>query len=585
MDYQKLLSNNLEKILALWLIIDANSNILQCSGQAARYLGYEEQELTNQPFHILLPDDEPKRDKFLEEIRLNSYQGTTVNRTTRFKLKNGIIINIELSVHELIENDAQFNLILFDNITELVELRTMVNAKNDLLREKFHMFNKDYIVDAIRDIIEGVLVSITAGQGMKFNRAFLFFIDEEHAVLEGVQAIGPNSNEEAGLIYSRFDHTPKTLTEMIDHYRSLKNTDSAVNNLVQKIRVNLTDTNNILINILNNQKHMLINDQSPFINDPGVIWLRNMLQVQECIVVPLIWHGRSTGLIIADNNVTKTPITNLDIKGLTRFSTTASTVIESSRLISNLEKSITQIRQANLKIKAGQTMLLQKEKLAAMGELVAHMAHEVRGPLATIGGFASRVRKQLEISDKHYESITRIVETVGTLELVINDILDGSMPIKISTRGCDCTKAINKVLGLLEEEIHKRKISVNLNIQGNLPQISIKEHQLFEIINNLVKNALEAIEQEGLLLVMASSIDNKVSITIQDTGPGIPQSTEEKIFTPFFTTKEKGTGLGLVVVKKLVEDNGGTVDVRTIQEKGTTFIISFPIEKKGDYYE
>jgi signal transduction histidine kinase len=330
---------------------------------------------------------------------------------------------------------------------------------------------------------------------------------------------------------------------------------------------------------------LLINDNSPLADDSSVNWLRNILQVHECIAVPLIWHGRSTGLIIADNVVTNVPISNLDIKDLTRFAAEASTAIESSKLLSNLDRSIMQIRQANLKIKASQTMLLQKEKLAAMGELVAHMAHEVRGPLATIGGFASRVRKQLNEDDKHYDSISRIVDTVGTLELVINDILDGSLPVKEQTMGCDCSKAINKVLALLEEEIHKRKISVNLNIQGNLPKISIKEHHLFEIINNLVKNALEAIDQKGLLLILAGTIDHKVVITIQDTGSGIAPASEEKIFSPFFTTKEKGTGLGLVVVRKLVEDNDGTIDIRSIPEKGTTFIISFPIDDLGDQYE
>ncbi len=585
MDIQELISGNLDKILNLWLLIDKESRIVHCSKPASHHLGYGSDELQNQSFLCLLPENEANRDTFINDLIVRSYRGTIVDEPVQFKLKNDVIINVKLSMHLLDHEGEKFKLVIFDDVTELMELRKMLNTRTELLRKKFRLFDKDFILKSIGDIVQAVLVSITAGQGLRFNRAFLFFVDREEKVLKGIQAIGPDSGEEAGMIYSLFDRTPKTLTEMIEHYRLLEDTDSTVNAIVKSIRISLDDTNNILIRVLNNQKHLLINNESPLAEDTSVAWLRNTLQVHECIVVPLIWHGRSTGLIIADNVVTKVPITNLDIKDLSRFATEASTAIESSKLLSNLDRSIMQIRQANMKIKASQTMLLQKEKLAAMGELVAHMAHEVRGPLATIGGFASRVRKQLNEDDKHYESISRIVDTVGTLELVINDILDGSLPVKEDTEGCDCTKAINKVLALLEEEIHKRKISVNLNIQGNLPKISIKEHHLFEIINNLVKNALEAIEQQGLLLILAGTIDHKVVITIQDTGSGITPATEEKIFSPFFTTKEKGTGLGLVVVKKLVEDNDGTIDIRSIPEKGTTFIISFPIDDLGDQYE
>lgn len=585
MEFEQLITQNLDKILNLWLLIDSNDSIVICSQSASHHLGYDVEELKNQPFTILLPDIVPEKHKFLERLLLDSINGTVVNQRSYFKLKNDIIINVELSMHLLEkEDDERLKLIIFDDVTELVGVRKVANARTEQLRQKFNLFDTEYLIESIRDIIQTVLVSITAGQGLRFNRAFIMLVDEEKEELVGIRAIGPDSNEEAGLIYSKFDSSPKTLEQMIEYYNKLENTDSAVNELVKRIRISLSDSDNILIWVLYNQKYLLVDDQTPLVGESGVDWLRETLEVHECLVVPLVWHGRSVGLIIADNKVTKNPISNLDIKDLTRFASDASTAIESAKLLSSLEKSITQIRQANLKIKASQDMLLQKEKLAAMGELVAHMAHEVRGPLATIGGFASRVRRQLSEDDKHYDSINRIVETVGTLELVINDILDGSMPMKESTGGCDCTKAINKVLALLEEEIHRRKISVNLNIQGNLPKISIKEHQLFEIVNNLVKNALDAIGQDGLLLILAGTIENKVAITIQDTGPGIPPAVEEKIFSPFFTTKEKGTGLGLVVVKKLVEDNKGTIDIRTIQDKGTTFIISFPIEE-GEAYE
>ncbi len=580
MNYQELIVNNLDRILDFWLLLDDKGKIIYCSQLIYRELGYCEADIIDQPFQMFFPANDPGSADYFYQLLFDSYSGSVVNQKTRIKLKNGVIIDIELSLYQL-DTEHNYILIAFNNITEVVEIRKKVKSKIESLYKELNLFDNRTIYESIQDFIDTILVSITAGQGLRFNRGFLFLVDEDEGVLRGIQAIGPGSGEEAGMIYSDFDSAPKTLSEMIEHYKLMIDTDSAVNTILTDVQINMSDYQNVLIKALSSQKYILISDEYPLINEPSVIWLREMLQVHECAVIPLLWHGRSTGVIVVDNQVTRSQITTHDIKGITRYAESATNALESAKLMNSLDMSINQIKQANLKIRESQEILVQKEKLAVMGEMVAHMAHEVRGPLATIGGYASRVYKQMDESDRHYDSISRIVEVVGTLELVVNDILDESMPEEEVTMGCDCSKAINKVLNILEEEIHLRKVSVSMNIQGDLPDINIKDHHLFEIISNLVRNALEAIDNDGLLLVLASSIDNHVVITIQDTGAGIQSDVEGKIFSPFFTTKREGTGLGLVVVKKLVEENGGTIQVRSVLDKGTTFIISFPVEPDG----
>lgn len=580
MNYQELIVQNLDRILDFWLLLDEQGKIIYCSKLIYRNLGYSETDIINQPFQIFFPADDPGSADYLFQLMFDSFSGSVVNQKTRIRQKNGVIIDIELSLYQL-DNQETVILIVFNNITEVVAIRKKVKSKIESLNKEFNLFDSRTVYESIQDYIDAVLVSVTAGQGLRFNRAFLFLLDKDEGVLQGIQAIGPGSGEEAGVIYSDFDSAPKTLSEMIDQYKRTIGSDSAVNRLLQDIKIKISDYQNVLIKALSSQKYILINDDYPLINEPTVIWLRELLQVHECAVIPLLWHGRSTGVIVVDNQVTASPITTHDIKGLTRYAETSTNALETAKLMSTLDKSIKQLREANLKIRESQEALVEREKLAVMGEMVAHMAHEVRGPLATIGGYAKRVFKQIDESDRFHREISRIVEVVGTLELVINDILDRSIPEADISMGCDCTKAINKALSLLEEEIHLRKVSVSLNIQGDLPGISIKEHHLFEIINNLVRNALEAIDNDGLLLVLASSIDNKVVITIQDTGPGIRPDARDRIFSPFFTTKEHGTGIGLAVVKKLVEENSGSIEVRTVPEKGTTFIVSFPVEPEG----
>ncbi len=580
MVYQELIVNNLDRILDFWLLIDDKGKVIHCSQLIYRQLGYSEEEVINQPFQIFFPEDDPASSDFLYQLLFDSYAGSVVNQKSRIKQKNGVIIDIELSLYQL-DNDEMYFLIVFNNITEVVEIRKKIKLKSEKLNGEFDLFDDRNNYESVQDFIDTILVSITAGRGLRFNRAFLFLVEEEEQILKGIQAIGPGSGDEAGVIYGEFGSAPKTLNEMIKHYRHMIGTDSAVNSILKDVQIKLSDYQNILINALNGQKYILINEDYPLIDDPSVVWLRELFQVHECAIIPLLWHGRSTGVIVVDNQVTQSRITMHDIKGITSYAERATNALESSKLLISLEKNINLVKQANLKIRESQEILVQKEKLAVMGEMVAHMAHEVRGPLATIGGYASRVFKQMDESDGHHNSMSRIVETVRTLELVINDILDVSLPEPENSRGCDCAKAINKVLSLLEEEIHVRKVSVSMNIQGSLPEIKIQEHHLFEIISNIVRNALESIDIDGLLLVLASHIEDQVVITIQDTGPGIPPEIKNKIFSPFFTTKEDGTGLGLVVVKKLVEENNGAIVVRTAPDKGTTFIISFPIEHKG----
>ena len=575
-DYKKILIENLDKIIQLWILVNSENKVVSHSHTTPHFFGYSEDELNNILLSELLYHNYENRDTYFETLQTQSISRAIINQTTQLKQKNGVIIDVEYSMHHLFHDNQTYWLFIFNNITEEVELQKIVNAKMNSMYEKFNLLTNNTVNNLMVDIMEAVLVSLTAGQGLRFNRAFLFFVNNEERMLKGVKAIGPSSGEEAGIIYNGFDQAPKTLTEMIKQYRKLQNSDNAVNDFVTTINIPLSETDNILIQALNSQKYFLINNQIQLEN---ANWLQELLAVEECVILPLVWHGKSIGLIIVDNQVTKQKISNSDIKSLTWFASSAANAIESMKLLIHLDKSISQVKQANIKIREGQAKLLQKEKLAAMGELVAHMAHEVRGPLAIIGGFARRTFKLMDQDNPHFDSLKRITDTVGTLELVINDILDGSQPASETKDVSDFSTAINKVLNLLEVEIQERNISVNLNIQGNLPKIKIKEHHLFEIINNIVNNAIEAMEQNGLLLILANSTVSKVIITIQDTGPGITNKNLGKIFKPFYTTREEGTGLGLVVIKKLVEENGGTVEVRSIVNKGTTFIISFPVIK------
>ncbi|OGH00125.1 MAG: hypothetical protein A2426_03600 [Candidatus Lambdaproteobacteria bacterium RIFOXYC1_FULL_56_13] len=579
---QSLLFRHIDKILQVWILLDGQDKIVMWSKPAEQNFGYSSAEILGQPFCNLLPLHAPNRTEYIKLLELDSHNGSLINHRTQVVQRGGILMDVELTLHVFKESE-NFKLITLTNITETAELQHYVNNKMMELVERFHFFHGKDLTPQMREIFDAVLVAVTSGQGLRFNRAFLLLVDQEDQELKGVQAIGPASREEAGRIYHELSQSPPTLTKMIDLYKASETrSDTWINQLCQSIRVSLGDPEHLLIQTLFTQKYQLINDSSTMAGHPSFNRLRETLQVSECIVVPLIWHGQSVGLLIADNAVTGHQITDTNIKAITEFAKTATEVIETVKLLSKLEESINYIKQTNLKIKESQAQLMHQEKLAAKGQLIAQMAHEIRGPMSIIGGFARRVFKRIEPGDINYDPVNRIVETVATLELVLNDILDQTPKAEVLKNDCDAAKTINRVIALLEEEIHLRRISVNINVKGHLPNIRIKEHHLFEIINNLVKNALEAMEKDGLLLILANELGNMVVITIQDTGPGIPKSEEAKIFSPYYTTKENGTGLGLVVVQKLVEEHKGMLTVHSLPAKGTTFTISLPTVNKQE---
>lgn len=581
-DLQSLLFRHIDKILQVWILLDGQDKIVMWSKPAEQNFGYSSAEILGQSFSNLLPLHAPNRSEYIKLLELDSHNGSLINHRTQVVQRGGILMDVELTLH-VIKETENFKLITLTNITETTELQHYVNNKMMELVERFHFFHGKDLTPQMREIFDAVLVAVTSGQGLRFNRAFLLLVDQEDQELKGVQAIGPASREEAGRIYHELSQSPPTLTKMIDLYKASETrSDTWINQLCQSIRVSLGDPEHLLIQTLFTQKYQLINDGSTMAGHPSFNRLREILQVSECIVVPLIWHGQSVGLLIADNAVTGHQITDTNIKAITEFAKTATEVIETVKLLSKLEESINYIKQTNLKIKESQAQLMHQEKLAAKGQLIAQMAHEIRGPMSIIGGFARRVFKRIDPGDINYDPVNRIVETVATLELVLNDILDQTPKAEVLKNDCDAAKTINRVIALLEEEIHLRRISVNINVKGDLPNIRIKEHHLFEIINNLVKNALEAMEKDGLLLILANELGNMVVITIQDTGPGIPKSEEAKIFSPYYTTKENGTGLGLVVVQKLVEEHKGMLTVHSLPAKGTTFTISLPTVNKQE---
>lgn len=230
-----------------------------------------------------------------------------------------------------------------------------------------------------------------------------------------------------------------------------------------------------------------------------------------------------------------------------------------------------------------QKELAESEKLAALGRLTANVAHEIRNPLTAIGGFARRLNKSIPegTNDKEYADF--IITEVKRLEGILKNVLSFSRDVKLQTEALQIHEIVERVLKVNEEICMERSIKVHTSYNDLIP-IYIDPAQVHEAIENIILNAIEAMPEGGDLSVVTGkkTMDGKpfVYAEIRDTGTGISGDKMDMIFEPFYTTKiaQKGTGLGLPITKKIMEEHGGLIKVESVGGKGSTFTLYFPFK-------
>jgi signal transduction histidine kinase len=240
-------------------------------------------------------------------------------------------------------------------------------------------------------------------------------------------------------------------------------------------------------------------------------------------------------------------------------------------------KSLT--RQVELKTEElleSQERLLRSERFAAVGEAAAYVSHEIKNPLMVIGGMAHQVERRLP-GDQPAQEKLRIIQTeVKRLESFLGELRDFLRPAQPSKQEIDLNQVIREVQALMEEAIREKGIRLEDRLHPNQLPVEADPNQLKQVLLNLVKNALEATEDQGAILVSSGIDDGRVWFSVQDTGKGMSDDVQEKIFHPFYTTKEKGTGLGLAVINKIVTDHHGDITVSSVAGSGSTFTVRLP---------
>lgn len=216
------------------------------------------------------------------------------------------------------------------------------------------------------------------------------------------------------------------------------------------------------------------------------------------------------------------------------------------------------------------------ERLAALGEMVAGVAHEIKNPLGIIQSTAEFLNNMPDVDENHKKLSNVITEESIRLNRIVTEFLDFARPHELNLHDFNLNEIIQKNIDFLKPEIDKKDIAVETNIDSQGFQITADQDLLHRVFMNLILNAMQAIPGEGKININVAEEKGGYRIDIMDSGCGISDENLNKIFNPFFTTKEKGSGLGLPIVRKIIEGHGGTIDIGSEEGAGTKVSLHLP---------
>jgi len=288
------------------------------------------------------------------------------------------------------------------------------------------------------------------------------------------------------------------------------------------------------------------------------------------ILSPACWEGHNKAVAkYIDTGQGKLVGHATEFNAMRKNGETFPAVISFSVAIVNNEPYFTGIIRDLTETKELQEQLIKTQHLAALGQTVAEITHEIKNPLMIIGGLAGRIRKK----EKDKESIKKldiIVSEVTRLENLLKGLKYIYTPQTLNLEKINLCQVLSEVHELVADDCKKKNIDLDLHLVDACILIDADREKLKQVILNVVKNSMEAMEDGGKLFITTRYLDRTVEIAIMDSGPGIPEEMKKRIFDPFFTTKEEGTGLGLSVSKKIAESHEGcTFTVESEEGRGT----------------
>lgn len=489
------------------------------------------------------------------------------------------------------QTDVDLFLSLVKNITnKIYETRTMkllsyANEKNSLHTARLNIL---YDIGNIllerskeEDILFLLLIVTTIGDAFAFNRAFAFLYDRQFNIFRGKMCVAPKDGQDAFNIWENLKKRDEygfrekillalgenTLKATYDLNKEFINT--VIPNNENCYLFNQAYLTKQAINITNIEGNMAVSQIRQYTTAFGLY---------PFAIIPIISASECIGLIVVDNTFNYKPITDDDLDYLRMFGRQAAVALEYSAMYSEIEKS-------NKNLENARKNLLEAQHLALIGEMTSSIAHNLRNYIVPIAGFANRLNKISDNPEKVKEYAKIISLEVSKLEVYIKRNLSFSKTINLEIEDINIETLLNSLKTLAIEHIAKSGKKITFFTSSNIEDefVHWDYARIHEALLDLIVNAVDAIDDDNLAFISITITNNKrydsmVDIIVENTNSLIPQEILPKIFTPFFTTKSHGIGIGLATCKRIIEAHGGSIAVESKEGsfKTTAFFITIP---------
>jgi signal transduction histidine kinase len=394
----------------------------------------------------------------------------------------------------------------------------------------------------VDEILRLVLEGLTKNIG--FDRARLYLVNEKRNVLECKMAVG------------------------IDEER------------IRGITLRLNPEDSIVARSIFEKQPFIIPDAR---KDPRVNpIIKEKFNLHSLVAIPLLVKEKALGAIAADFIDPNKNITKEALESVMAFAQQAGLAIHNAFMYQELKTFSQQmeekIQKTTADLKKTEAQLIRSEKLAALGQLAAGIAHEIRNPLTSINILIHSMTKNLPSGDSHKEDLKVIEEEIHRMNEILDQFLRFAKPATPLLEKADVFSIFEETLQLLRPHIEKQLIVVEKEFQP-LPIILMDREQMKQVFLNLLLNAIQAMPGGGHLTLRGQNSEDGqwIHISIQDSGIGISSENINKLFDPFFSTKEGGIGLGLSITHRIIDQHHGKIEVESAPGKGTLFTIWLPI--------